>query len=84
MRAPEPTNLPLQYASEITLDLLMMRDECVNTAKALVCQRPINDKALDECARLDEALAIAYNALQSALRAIRHSRALSEAGPETR
>jgi hypothetical protein len=82
MREPGPTRLPLEYAAEITLDLLMMREECVNAARALVCQRPMNEKALDECARLDEGLAIAYNALQSALRAIRHSRALSEAGPE--
>ncbi len=82
MRAPEPTAIPLDYAAEITFELCLMRDECMNAARAMVSQTPLDETALDECARLDEAIALAHRTLQATLKSIQRSRALRESAAE--
>lgn len=66
--------LPLEYAAQIVFELHSMRRECSEFASRLMSQRPLNDQGLEECARLDDALARAHGVLQHALDAIRTSR----------
>ncbi len=78
MRAPEPTALPLDYVAEIVLELGLVRDECVNAARAVMARKPLDEKLLEDCARLDDAVALAHRILQSNLKALQHARALGK------
>ncbi len=67
---------PVHYAAEIAFELNQMRGECC-TAAARAMASPSDQArlAVEECAWLDEALAVAHRALQSALKRIVVSRA---------
>lgn len=71
MNKPDPPlALPLEYAAQIAFELHSMRRECSEFAGKLMRQRPLNERGLEECARLDDALARAHGVLQNALDAI--------------
>ncbi|HWQ93612.1 MAG TPA: hypothetical protein VN673_18265 [Clostridia bacterium] len=75
MNLPESeAALPLAYASELTIEMHLLRGECSETARALLKQQDPNSASLNECARLDEALAIAYRVLRSAVYDINRAR----------
>jgi hypothetical protein len=69
-----PDTLPLDYAAQIAFELDAMRRECSEIAMVLLSQRTIDEANLEECARLDEALARANGILRSALKGIQTSR----------
>jgi hypothetical protein len=72
MNKPEqPKALPLEYATQIVFELHSMRRECSEFASRLMTQRPLNERGLEECARLDEALARAHVILQNAVESIK-------------
>ena len=66
---------PVAYAAEIAFEINLMREECSNAARAIVSQSILDEATLEECACLDEALAIAHQALRTALGHIHLSRA---------
>lgn len=75
MRSSEPTaTLPLAYAAEILFELCQLRHECSDAAEGLVSAEHLDEAALDECARLDEAVAQAHRILHAALKSIRPAR----------
>jgi len=51
-----------------------LRDECCAAAEKILRQKPLNEAELDECARLDDALADAQRLLKSAVARIAYSR----------
>jgi hypothetical protein len=51
-----------------------LRDECCYAAEKILRQTPCNEAELDECARLDDALADAQRLLKSAVARIAYSR----------
>jgi hypothetical protein len=63
--------LPLEYAAQIVFELHSMRRECSEFASRLICQRPLNERGLEDCARLDDALARAHCVLQNAVDSIK-------------
>ncbi len=67
-------SIPLASASEIALDLCLLRDECAAAALCLTEQVPLDEAALEDCACLDDALDKAHTALQAALKKIQYSR----------
>ena len=69
-----PVTLPLDYATEIAVEMHLMRAECSDAARVLLSHSETNDAALEECAQLDDALARAQAILQSAVKNIRYSR----------
>ncbi len=69
------TTLPLAYAAELAFEMCHMRDECSHAAQALMRRCPVDEAALEDCARLDDALAQAHEILQRALRRIQLARA---------
>jgi hypothetical protein len=74
MNQPEqPVTLPLEYAAQIAFELHSMRRECSEFAGRLMSKRPLNERGLDQCARLDDALAQAHGILQNALDSIKVS-----------
>ena len=76
MEQPGPPNtLPLEYAAQIAYELNSMRRECSEFAMRLLSRRPIDETYLEDCARLDEALARAHGVLHSAVTGIKHRRA---------
>lgn len=76
MKTPnQPVALPLDYVAQIIFELYSMRGECSDVAKHLMRQRPLDERHLDECARLDDALGQAYGVLQGAVDTIKASRA---------
>ncbi len=67
----QPMPLPLEYAAQIVFELHSMRRECSEFASRLMTQRPLNERGLEECARLDDALARAHGVLQNAVDSIK-------------
>jgi len=69
-----PGALPLDCAAEIAFELHLLRSECSQAARDLMGRRPLDENALEECARLDDALARAHAVVQAALSRIKGRR----------
>ena len=67
-------SLPLDYVAEIALEMHLLRGECSQVARNLVSQRSLDENALEECARLDDALARAHAHVQAAIARIKRVR----------
>lgn len=63
----KPGALPLDYAAEIAFEMHLLRGECSEAARDVICQCPLDETALDEYAQLDDALAQAYRLLHAAI-----------------
>jgi hypothetical protein len=77
MSKPENSDsitLPLEYAAQIVFELQSMRRECSEFASRLLSQPNTTERDLEDCARLDDALAGASQVLRLALEAIRVER----------
>jgi len=70
----QPAGLPLDYISELSFEIHLMRSECSDAAQRLLRHKPLDELALEECAVMDDALAHAKRALDSAVVRIRHAR----------
>ena len=66
--------LPLGRTALIALQLNSLRDECCEAAGRLRRRKDIDEAELDECARLDDALAEAQRVLKFAVAGIANSR----------
>ena len=64
----------LACAAELAFEMAVLRDECCKTAELLAKTAPLDEIALEECARLDDALRIAQTAIGSTLRGIQAMR----------
>ena len=72
MKSPDETvGLPLDYATELAVELHLMRAECCDAAQLLVGETESDAIALEECAILDEALARSHALIQRAVTKIR-------------
>jgi len=69
-----PVALPLDYVSELCVELHLMRGECSEAARRALRQPHIDEVALEECALIDEALAKAKRVLDAALEQVKRSR----------
>jgi hypothetical protein len=52
-----PLTLPLEYVSELAFEIHLMRGECGDLAHQLLNRPCMDERLLDECAQLEEALA---------------------------
>jgi hypothetical protein len=68
------TRLPIGATARITFDIDATRAGCSKVAQQLLQQEPVNDAELQECIRLDEALAQAHRLLKATVRGIMMSR----------
>ena len=76
MNQPErPVTLPLEYAAQIAFELDSMRRECSELANTLMSRSPLNERGLEECAKLDDALFRAHGVLRHAVNGIKASQA---------
>jgi len=66
--------LPLEYAAQLVFELHSMRLECSEFASHLLTQQNVDENDLEECARLDDALARASRVLRDGLDRIRFDR----------
>ena len=81
MKSPgKPVALPLDYVTELALEMHLMRAECCDAASNVMRERPVDHAALEECALLDEALVKAQALLQSAVTTIHELRTLRGLG----
>ena len=75
MKSPgSPIALPIDYASDLAIEMHLMRGECSDIARTIMEQTPVDFDTLQECALLDEALARAHSILITALRNVKASR----------
>jgi len=75
MNSPEtPAALPLEYATELAMELHLLRGECSDAAQGMAEESPVDEVGLEECAVLDEALANAQRVLHAALARIKEMR----------
>lgn len=80
MNSPEkPVVLPLDYATELAMEIHLMRAECSETAQELMEEERLDEIGLEECAILDDALARAQRVLQGGVIRIKQLR--SSRGP---
>lgn len=56
--------LPLGRMAMLTVQINALRDECCGAAAEMMKQHPVNVAELEECARLDDALAEAHRLLR--------------------
>jgi hypothetical protein len=77
MSKPENSDsitLPLEYAAQIVFELHSMRRECSEFASHLLSQPNTTERDLEDCARLDDALARASRLLRTALESVQVDR----------
>jgi len=75
MKTKKPKiSLPLGRAGLLAFQINLLRDECCEAAEKLMQQKQLNEDELDECARLDDALAGAQQLLKSTVARIAYSR----------
>jgi hypothetical protein len=67
-------SLPIGRTALLAFQINSLRDECCGAAERILRQRPVNEAELDECARLEDALADAQRILKSAVARIAFSR----------
>src|SRR6185295_18853461 len=66
--------LPIGSTARIAFEIDATRAGCGKVAQLLLSREPVNEAELEECARLDEALASAHRLLKSTVRSIMLSR----------
>jgi len=62
--------LPIGRAARMAFELDAMRAACCRSASMLLKKRKVDEEELEECARLDDALAKAHMLLKSTVRSI--------------
>ena len=77
----KPGALPLDYAAELAFEIHLLRAECSQAAGNLIQQCPLDEYALEDCARLDDALARAHVLVQSAVDRIKRKRGIRRPRP---
>ena len=68
------TVLPIGRSARIAQQIEIIRAECCKAAEALMNRGPVDEDELEECARLDDALAEAHRQLKSTVAGIIISR----------
>lgn len=68
------TALPIGPTARIAFEIDATRAGCSRVAQTLLSREPVNEAELEECARLDEALAHAHRLLKATVRSIMLSR----------
>jgi len=66
--------LPIGSTARIAFEIDATRAACSKVAQLLLSHEPVNEAELEECARLDEALASAHRLLKATVRSIMLSR----------
>jgi|SRR5215469_3296946 len=66
--------IPIGRAAQVAFQIEALRAECCAAAHLLVNQKPLNEAELEECARLDDALADAQRILKSTVAGVMISR----------
>ena len=66
--------LPIGRAAQVAFQIEALRAECCAAAHLLVNETPFNEAELEECARLDDALATAQRLLKSTVAGVMISR----------
>jgi hypothetical protein len=70
----EKISLPIGRTALLAFQMNSLRDECCEAAEKFLRQQPVNEAELEECARLDDALAEAQRVLKAAVGRIALSR----------
>ena len=68
------TELPVRSAVRIAYQLDVARAACSKAARRLLGSEPVNEQELEDCARLDEAIARVQKLLRATVRSIMLSR----------
>ena len=75
MKVPEhPTTIVLNSAVDLLFEIYLLRGDCSLAAKAVLGQKQVDHAAVEEFARLDDALSQSYRSLQGTLKGIQRSR----------
>lgn len=67
-------SLPIGRTAMLAYQIESLRAECCEAADKMARQKPVNEAELDECARLDDALADAQRLLKGTITKITVSR----------
>jgi hypothetical protein len=66
--------LPIGRTAQLAFQIQAIRAQCCKAAEVLASQRRLDESELEECARLDDALAEAHRLLKASVAAIVMSR----------
>lgn len=66
--------LPIGRTAQVAFQIEALRAECCAAAKILMEETPLNDAELEECARIDDALAKTQSILKSTVASVMISR----------
>ena len=73
-RANSPVPLPIGRTARIAFEIDAMRAECSKAAKSMLAQKTLDAKEMEDCVRLDDALADAHQLLKCVVRNLMLSR----------
>jgi hypothetical protein len=66
--------LPLGRTALLAFQINSLRDQCCEAAEKIIRLKPVDEAELEECARLDDALAEAQRILKSTVFRVTYSR----------
>jgi hypothetical protein len=69
------TALLLDNAVDLMFQIYLLRGDCSQAARSAMNNAKCDEDALEDCARLDDALAKAFKSIQNSVRTIQKSRA---------
>ena len=70
----QPATLPLDYATELSMEIHLMRGECCAAAEGILAEDRLDAVGLEECAQLDDALGKAQRILHATIQRITEAR----------
>jgi hypothetical protein len=75
VKNPSPsTAILFDTAIDLMFGIYLLRGHCRVAARALMARKRVDERAVEDCARLDDTLAKTYHALQTTLKGIQASR----------
>lgn len=82
VKAPDThTAKLLDRTVDLMFRIYMIRGECSAAAQAILKKKGNQSSAVEDCARIDDALARVYQSLQSTVRTVQRSRARKRRRP---
>ncbi len=76
MKSPnKAVTILTDYAVDLMFEIYLMRGDCSQAAQGLLGQSQVDEASVEDCARLDEALAKAYRSLRQTVERVRRSQA---------
>jgi hypothetical protein len=74
---PKHTRILMDQGTDLLFEMYLLRGDCCQAAQALTRHSPLDHRALEDCARLDDSLAQTFRILQATLSRMQRAKTAS-------